>query len=244
MRILSLIVFFTLIRLNAYSGFDPTPIFPSDINKYPLLFLCFSEPSEEEKLLMGVDFDSAEFYFPRQELRVKKIEQFIIGHTEFKHLLVEEEELNSYSSEIYKYVIRYKLVEIYSYDSIPGSDNRDYATKHKRKFTSAFCIQNRQTGLDCNPYIDPKSYRTNRGTVSSNNLLPMSIPKDADFFKDLINYTNRLNKYGADLTLETDKKRYAQNPQREKNKNLIVTTAAISTFVGSYIIFQILINSY
>jgi hypothetical protein len=241
MRLWLLVIGLKVLTGFAQRDFDPTPFFACDIHQFPLVFLEFEVEGVPHGQLVKTYSDTSILYSPKAGNRNDKIAEFIRGDEHHGHMLVDKRGLDTLDPEAYPYVFGYKQVKIYSYDSITGTDQRAYATRHLHKFASCFYLENRLTGRFYKPFIDPVSYRGS-AAYSENEALPMALPKDSQFFRELKEYITRLTALGPDVVLAQDKERYAPATNRlnENTINQLTIGVAAFAFIAIHVVARTL----
>jgi hypothetical protein len=236
MRLWLLFIGFSVGSALAQGDFDPTPFFAQDIHEYPLVFLEFEVDGVPHGKWIKTYSDTAICYSPKPINRNDEITQFIRTDERYQHVVVQSAGLDTLDPAVYPYVFSYRPVEIYSYDSITGTDQRDYATHFVHKFASCFYLENRLTGRYYKPFINPASYRGS-GAYSENESLPMYIPTDQLFFRTLRDYINRLSTHGAEAVLARDKEKFfpETNHRRESRITKITIGSAAFLFIATHL---------
>ena len=219
----------------AYSGrINRNEVFPSDINKWPILFLEVEKTSLQDRGAMGAMGPDVSMRDKNPEKVNKLIEHFIARHKDFQHKLVTEEELSKYPAKEYKYVVRFRLQ---AFKHVP-SGSKSSTVGWYRPFKSVFYFEDR---LEKKSYQSFYDTRTMKESDSSAKALPVYPPDDKDFFKDLNYYIDQLNKYGTQETIAREAER-AENFKDEFVKTRPINVIWISLIGVATLVTIIAIN--
>ncbi|MBI3136209.1 MAG: hypothetical protein HYZ14_16160 [Bacteroidetes bacterium] len=227
--------FFVLVCLQISTCFgssgkiDKNAVFPSDINQYPILFVKFigSYYKDGQPIYHDGNYQSMQD-LPSDETN-QLILDFMLTHPELEHKIVAFGEFENCPVEKYKYSVHYATQEFEGDIMQVSGGFQEY-----KVFKSVFYIKDRQSGKNYQAYYDKRP--TENLTTSSN--LPVKVPKDKDFFKDLSNYIEDLNNYGATKVTEREAKRFSSGDAKRTiaHPGKIVLISAFSLAIIASII--------
>lgn len=168
----------------AAGGINYAAFFPSDIHQHPIIFEKFEKITKLDKAPFLAFGPGCSFRDIEPEKVNALIQKFIDTHTNFQHQIVPTEEIDSLSTNTFKYVVKTKLMEFETQASSNSS-----AVPHSRVFKSVFYLIDRMTGKEYFPFHSPRK----SAPTSSEDDLPDFPPKDKQFFKALSSYMAQLS---------------------------------------------------